>query len=89
MSILRSTLCAAGLAVLGARAAQAADYWFYVTAESADEVYLVRFDGKEAKIEKRIESTTRMPTKIPRRISQRRRFMRFVSEGGVARVRSL
>lgn len=33
----------------------AADYYLYVTAESADEVYLVKFDGKTAVPVKRIE----------------------------------
>ncbi|MCZ6597422.1 MAG: YncE family protein [Planctomycetota bacterium] len=31
------------------------DYYVYVTAESADEIYKVRFDGKEAEIDKVIE----------------------------------
>jgi DNA-binding beta-propeller fold protein YncE len=30
-------------------------YWIYVSAESADEVYLVRFDGEQATVEKKIE----------------------------------
>ena len=39
------------------------DYWVYVAAESSDEVFLVRFDGREAQVEERIE-VGYMPTEI-------------------------
>jgi len=39
------------------------EYWVYVAAESSDEVFLVRFDGKEAKVEERIP-VGYMPTEI-------------------------
>ena len=45
------------LLLLGASGAPetAADYYVYVTAESADEVYLVKFDGREAEVVKKID----------------------------------
>ena len=39
------------------------DYWVYVCAESADEVYLVRFDGTQAVVERRVEVGV-LPTEI-------------------------
>ena len=46
------TLLTAAFCVL---LAPAPDYYVYVTAESADEVYLVKFDGREATIVRKIE----------------------------------
>ncbi len=42
------------LIILGAITLNARDYYIYVTAESEDEVALIRFDGKKAYVEKRI-----------------------------------
>ena len=41
----------------------AIDYWVYVAAESSDEVFLVRFDGRLARVEQRI-AVGYMPTEI-------------------------
>jgi len=49
--------------LLAASATSAQDHYVYVTAESSDEVYLVRFDGRDASVAQRI-SVGRWPTEI-------------------------
>ena len=63
MKTIRTTLAAAALAGLALGRTGGHDYYVYVTAESADEVYLVRFDGDVARIEKRID-VGYLPTEI-------------------------
>ena len=54
-------LLSAGLGLGAAPVEQ--DYFVYVTAESADEVYVVQFDGRQAAIQSRVE-VGYMPTEI-------------------------
>jgi len=51
---LAPLLASAGLCC-GSPCLAAREYWVYVTAESADEVYLVRFDGTAATVDARVE----------------------------------
>ena len=63
---MSAALLLAGLATLGAapeRDYPERDYYVYVTAESADEVYLVHFDGQRAAVAQRID-VGYLPTEI-------------------------
>lgn len=60
---MRSAAIALAGALSFGPAAQGTDYWIYVAAESADEVYKVRFDGESAEVAGVIE-VGYMPTEI-------------------------